>query len=541
MRRRNIFAGQGAVIDTGADMNPITRARRFQFVELGETGADKAGGSRASAHVLFRNALREAAELRRFAVPVSARARSEPSDPIVRDPNESRLIGPDARRSEDVLLTRFDAAALVPVLQGRQYLLVHVERASDILQVLELKREFPALKLVLVGATEGWTVADQIAAADVPVIASAVNDLPASFEMIAATQSNVGRMRAAGVKVSIGMIDDNDTRYLFNQRQYAGNLVALGKVPGAAGVSWGEALAMITSRSAEAIGMGGEIGSLAAGRRGDVVIWSGDPLEGSSAAEMVWIDGVRQPLETRQTKLRDRYRDLRAQRIARGVPAVSPLALLGLAAFSFVATHFIMSHPLRAGLVARLGERGFLLAYTVVAFATLGWTIWAFGRVPAEAPLVGRGRCGVVGRYPADVAGVDPVHRLAAQQSVLPECRQANAHADAARGVRDHPPSDDVGLRAVGAGPCDRRRDAGRTDPCCGDRLPRPRRGGDAGLQEGAADGRRVGRMASTYGVSSRSRGVSPIRGCSRWLAGPSCSSPRPGRIKPAGFWRWFG
>jgi hypothetical protein len=35
-----------------------------------------------------------------------------------------------------VLLTRFDAAALVPVLQGRQYLLVHVERASDILQVL---------------------------------------------------------------------------------------------------------------------------------------------------------------------------------------------------------------------------------------------------------------------------------------------------------------------------------------------------------------------------------------------------------------------
>lgn len=66
---------------------------------------------------------------------------------------------------------------------------------------------------------------------------------------------------------------------------------------------------------------------------------------------------------------------------------MSPLALLGLAAFSFVATHFIMSHPLRAPLVARLGERGFLIAYTVVAFATLGWTIWAFGQVPAEAPM----------------------------------------------------------------------------------------------------------------------------------------------------------
>jgi imidazolonepropionase-like amidohydrolase len=120
-------------------------------------------------------------------------------------------------------------------------------------------------------------------------------------------------MRAAGVNVSIGMIDDSDTRYLFEERQYAGNLVALQKVPGATGVSWGEALAMITSRPAQAIGMAGELGSLAPGRRADVVIWSGDPLEGSSAAEVVYIDGVRQPLETHQTRLRDRYRNLQRQ------------------------------------------------------------------------------------------------------------------------------------------------------------------------------------------------------------------------------------
>ncbi len=68
---KSIFAGQGAVIDTGADMDPITAPRKFQFVELGETGKDKAGGSRSSAHVLFRNALREAAELRRYAGPLS--------------------------------------------------------------------------------------------------------------------------------------------------------------------------------------------------------------------------------------------------------------------------------------------------------------------------------------------------------------------------------------------------------------------------------------------------------------------------------------
>jgi imidazolonepropionase-like amidohydrolase len=308
---KSIFAGQGAVIDTGADMDPITRPRVFQFVELGETGKDKAGGSRSSAFVMFRNALREAGQLGRYSGPIQSSRRGAPDErdsPIVRNPNESRIY--DARRSEDVLLTRFDAAALVPVLQGRQYLFVHAERARDILNVLDLKNEFPSLKIVLVGVSEGWTVADRIARAGVPVIASAVNDLPASFEEIAATQSNVGRMRAAGVKVSIGMIDDSDTRNIFLERQYAGNLVALQRVPGASGVSWGEALAMITSRPADAIGMGGEIGSLAPGRRADVVIWSGDPLEGASAAEQVYIDGVRQPLETHQTRLMQRYRDL---------------------------------------------------------------------------------------------------------------------------------------------------------------------------------------------------------------------------------------
>jgi cytosine/adenosine deaminase-related metal-dependent hydrolase len=106
------------------------------------------------------------------------------------------------------------------------------------------------------------------------------------------------------------MIDDNDTRSLFMERQYAGNLVALQRIPGATGVTWGEALAMITSKPAQAIGLGTEIGSLAPGRRADLVIWSGDPLEGASAAEQVYIDGVRQPLDTHETRLLERYRYL---------------------------------------------------------------------------------------------------------------------------------------------------------------------------------------------------------------------------------------
>lgn len=285
---KSIFAGQGAMIDTGDDFAPVSKAKAFQFVELGEGGAGTAGGSRSSSFELFRNALVEARDLRGR---------------------------PDGSRRDDVLLPRRDAQALVPVVQGRQLLLVHVERAVDIVNVLGLKKEFPALDMALVGVSEGWTVADRIAASGVWVIASALNDLPASFEMLAATQSNIGRMRAAGVKVAIGMIDDNDTRYARNQRQFAGNLVSLQKVPGASGVGWDEAFAMISARPAEAIGMGGQVGSLAVGRQGDVVLWSGDPLENDSVPEAVWIDGVRQSLTNHQTRLRDRYRSLERQNV----------------------------------------------------------------------------------------------------------------------------------------------------------------------------------------------------------------------------------
>ena len=278
-----IFAGMGAVIDLGDDYNAVTRARAFQFVELGETGSAKAGGSRASAFLEFRNALMEAQDY-------------------------ARSMRPMGMRPHDALLTRQDAAALLPVVNGEIRLLVHVERAADILNVLKLREEFPALKLVLAGVSEGWLVANQIAAAGVPVIASALNDLPSEFEKTAATQSNIGRMKRAGVTVSIGMINDNDAHRLHYSPQYAGNLVALQRVPGASGLTWDQAFAAISSGPAQALGIDAMLGSLKPGRAGDVVIWDGDPLELSSAPVAVMIDGVQQPLDNRQARLRDRYR-----------------------------------------------------------------------------------------------------------------------------------------------------------------------------------------------------------------------------------------
>jgi imidazolonepropionase-like amidohydrolase len=274
----SIFAGQGAIADLGADSNPVTRARAFQFAEFGEDGSALSGGSRAGTHLHFRAMLREAQDY--------AAGRGN---------------------FDDELLKAEDAKALLNVLRGETRLLIHVEGANDMLRLIELKRDFPSVKMVFVGASEGWRIAPQLVEARIPVIASALNDLPATFEMLGATQSNIGRMKDAGVQVAIGMINDRDSHQLRYTTQYAGNIVSLQFVPGATGLTWDEAFAAISSVPADIMGVGDRFGSLKAGKAADVVIWDGDPLELSSAATTVFIDGVEQPLTNRQNRLRDRY------------------------------------------------------------------------------------------------------------------------------------------------------------------------------------------------------------------------------------------
>ena len=252
----------------------------FQFVEFGATGARRSGGSRSANHLQFRAYLREAAD---------------------------HAAGRAA--FDDELMRKEDAKALQPVLSGATRLLVHVEGANDILRLIELKRSYPKIKMVLVGASEGWRVASDIRKAGLPVIASALNDLPEDFDRLSATQSNIGRMKDAGVNVAIGMINDRDAHQLRYTVQYAGNLVSLNNVPRATGLTWNEAFAAITSKPAEIMGMGARLGSLKPGRAGDVVIWDGDPLELSSAPTRVFIDGVEQSLDNRQARLRERYRN----------------------------------------------------------------------------------------------------------------------------------------------------------------------------------------------------------------------------------------
>lgn len=268
-----MFGGQAAVIDLSGRANSVTRAEAAQRLVMGEGGAARAGGTRMGAWAMLRDNLDEA---RSYA--------ANPND-YVRRPHEGRFAISDLK-------------ALGPVVSGEQPLIVSVNSANDIRALIRLKNTY-RLNVIIAGASEGWRVAREIAAADIPVIISGMDNLPNQFESLDATLKNAARLNQAGVKISF-YDGAHNTRLI---RQHAGNAVA-------EGLPFAEGLKALTLNPAEMYGMGGQLGSLEAGKLADVVIWDGDPLEVTTRPEAVFINGRQQDLGNRQQMLADRYKDL---------------------------------------------------------------------------------------------------------------------------------------------------------------------------------------------------------------------------------------
>jgi imidazolonepropionase-like amidohydrolase len=199
------------------------------------------------------------------------------------------------------VLTRMDAQALMPAVKGDQLIVFEASRASDLNAIMDFKEDNASLQVAIVGADEGWRVARRLAALDIPVIVDAFSNLPSSFSQLAATSENAKRLAEAGVTVAIVHLG-NDGHQTRLATQVAGNAVANG-------MDFDDAMRALTTAPAEIFGMTG-LGVLAPGARADVVAWDGDPLEVTTGALAVYIDGEAQPMESRQTKLRDRYMSL---------------------------------------------------------------------------------------------------------------------------------------------------------------------------------------------------------------------------------------
>lgn len=276
-----LVAGMGAIVDLHGETREVMLVRddAAMFASLGEAGSRAAGGARGAAVMVLREVLED------------ARAYAE---------NRERVEGGAYR---DLSVDRVDLEALQPVLAGDVPLVVEAHRESDIRTVLRLASEY-GIRPIVYGGTEAWAVADQLAAAGVPVIVKVLQNLPESFEALGATYENAARLSRAGVQVAITA---GDTFRTFTLRQEAGNAVAHG-------MDHTEALRAITLYPARIWGIADEYGSLEPGKVANVVVWEGDPLELLTPVANVLIRGQEVPLVSRETLLRDRYLDLGPER-----------------------------------------------------------------------------------------------------------------------------------------------------------------------------------------------------------------------------------
>ena len=272
-----LIAGQAAVIDLAGDTPAEMLVARgaAMLASFDEDAAETVGGARGSAALRLREALEDARFWR------------------------DHRAAFDRGESRELTQSRLDLAALQPVLEGAIPLVVEAHRASDILAVLDIAREF-GLRPVVLGGTEAWMVARELAESGTPVILDPSTNLPSAFDRLGARFDNAALLAAAGVPIAITPFENHLAGAI---GQEAGNAVRWG-------LPWEAALRAVTLTPAEIFGVEDRYGALEPGRVADVVVWSGDPFELSSRAEVVIVRGEVMPTWSRPRELFERYRSL---------------------------------------------------------------------------------------------------------------------------------------------------------------------------------------------------------------------------------------
>jgi imidazolonepropionase-like amidohydrolase len=269
-----LVSGQSAAFALDGGAEPV-RAPVAMSVALGPGGAGAAGGSRGKSIELLRELLDD--------------ARAFGRDRAAYERNAKRRM----------LADRLDLEALQPVLARQVPVIVDAQGETDIRAALRVAKEFN-VRIAIAGGTEAWRVAKELAAARVPVLLDPTANLPGDLEATDVRDDAATILDKAGVEVAISTLGGSwNARTL---RQLAGNAVARG-------LPWDKALAAITTIPAQLYGLAGR-GTLERGAVGDVVVWTGDPLELSTSIDAVIINGVVQSLENHQTRLLQRYRRL---------------------------------------------------------------------------------------------------------------------------------------------------------------------------------------------------------------------------------------
>lgn len=208
-----------------------------------------------------------------------------------------------AARSKDLKISRFDRdlilEALVPVVEGREPVILHANSARDIKAALKFADEFK-LKVILSDAQDASRVIPELKSRNIPVLLGPILALPPReddpYDMLF---SNAKALFDAGIRFSIQTADAHNARNLpYNAAACA-----------AFGLPKEEALKAITIYPAQIFGVADRIGSLEVGKVANVIVTDGDPLEIRTNVKRVFIGGEDIAMDSRHTLLYDKFRN----------------------------------------------------------------------------------------------------------------------------------------------------------------------------------------------------------------------------------------
>ena len=203
---------------------------------------------------------------------------------------------PEARRQPEFVPAM---EGLLPVIRGEQPLMISANAAADISKALDWAEERGVLdQLILSGALEGWRVADEIAAANVPVLVGSIMQPPSrESDRYDKAYRTPALLHDAGVTVALRSGKTENVR----------NLVFHAGFAAAHGLGKTEALRAITTNPARIFGVADQVGTIEAGKRANLFVADGDPLQPATDVQHLFIDGYKLPLENRATKLYDEF------------------------------------------------------------------------------------------------------------------------------------------------------------------------------------------------------------------------------------------
>lgn len=193
------------------------------------------------------------------------------------------MLRKEAADGDITKMPKFDMKmeALIPVMKREMPLKAHAHRSDDIMTAIRIAKEFD-LKITIEHCTEGHLIVDELKAAGVPVAVGPTLSNASKLELLNKSWTTPGILAAAGLQVSI--ITDAPVipqEYLL---LCAGLAVKAGMDPF-------KALQAITINPAKHIGIEDRVGSLEAGKDGDVVLTDGDPMVSDTVVKYVIVDG----------------------------------------------------------------------------------------------------------------------------------------------------------------------------------------------------------------------------------------------------------